>query len=571
MAWSRYFLFAWCAVYRYDLRVETGVDQQKIKEYEARVIDWMGSQGVLFQLRYARIISGGSLLKQLGFLLMRVVALLLVCAVIGYFALNRYFKSASYTDKMISRIENSFGLEEIESKSVSKSKGNMNFSKLYLKGGEDCFFYELEAKGIGAPVKFMDGITTEWNPSQIKMDLAEFSLKGGGSPEEMEKSFAGVVESLKGEGITSILINDFSCDWGYTKVNYGRISNSKLNANLVNGVWEISLLGGTFQQNWLQGFSLNSGELKVTPTGIIISSLDLTKQESVLKLRGEIKGPASTPLFDLNGEFEYLEVSQLIDLDYVDVSRYLQGHISGDLKLSGSSNQKIRMTGQASISEGDGITIRERWPILKALSIIDMNHSFRKVDFTTGSFQFATENNTLELNEIDFVESDHVLLKGALSVRLPNQQEAADLVGIVLTENFSNKKITDSAFAQRLEDERISLTDALGRANEGETSIFTEMTLNESRDIEENTNDAEEEILLKEMRIHRINGNLSIAVLKATFEDNERLAKAYPANEDGWCLLPIEVKNSTFASISEVEGDEILGVAKNKKSEIDFE
>ena len=97
------------------------------------------------------------------------------------------------------------------------------------------------------------------------------------------------------------------------------------------------------------------------------------------------------------------------------------------------------------------------------------------------------------------------------------------------------------------------------------------MTLNESRDIEENTNDAEEEILLKEMRIHRINGNLSIAVLKATFEDNERLAKAYPANEDGWCLLPIEVKNSTFASISEVEGDEILGVAKNKKSEIDFE
>lgn len=559
-------------IYHYDLRVETGVDQQKIKEYEARVIDWMGSQGVLFQLRYARVISGGSLLKQLGFLLMRIVALLLICAVIGYFALNYYFKTDSYKAKMVSRIENSFSLEEIESKSVSKSKGNMNFKRLYLKGGEDCFFYELEGEGISAPVQYMDGITSEWNPSHIKMNSAEFSLKGGGALAEMEKSFAGVVESFKGEGITSILIDNFSCDWGYTKVNYGRISNSKFNANLVNGVWEITLEGGTFQQNWLKGFSLNSGELKVTPTGITLSSLDLTKQDSVLTLRGEIGGPVSSPLFDLSGKFERLEVSQLINLDYVDVSRYLEGDISGDLKISGSSNQNIRITGQASISEGDQITIRERWPILKALSIIDMNHSFRKVDFTKGSFQFATENNTLKLSEIDFVESDHFALKGDLSARLPNQKEAADFVGIILTENFSDGKVTDSSFSQQLEDERISLTDALGRVNEGKTSIFTEVKLNkESLNLVQDTNIAEGEILLKEMRTHRINGNLSIAVSKGTFKDNERLAKAYPANEDGWCLLPIEVIDSTFSSISQTESDVILGVSQKKETETNFE
>jgi hypothetical protein len=104
---------------------------------------------------------------------------------------------------------------------------------------------------------------------------------------------------------------------------------------------------------------------------------------------------------------------------------FVDGSISGDFKVSGSTNSSdgIGFEGQVAMDGTDMISLRERIHLLKALSVVDYSRNYHRVDFREGSFFLKTRRGGMEITEIDLKAEDLFTLQGAFSVRLPTQQE----------------------------------------------------------------------------------------------------------------------------------------------------
>ena len=181
-------------------------------------------------------------------------------------------------------------------------------------------------------------------------------------------------------------------------------------------------------------------------------------------LKGAISGPVNMPTSDLAGNFKSLPIEKLIKIEGVNEREYIEGTISGNLAIGGSSNRQVEMSGQVKLDENDSVTIRERWSLLRALSILDNERTYLRIDFNQGGFAFSTGGGGMEVSEINLNAGNKARLLGGFKTRLPTQAEAAETLGIKLTNNFS-LDYTDSSAAQELENDRLridSLDDELG-------------------------------------------------------------------------------------------------------------
>jgi hypothetical protein len=104
---------------------------------------------------------------------------------------------------------------------------------------------------------------------------------------------------------------------------------------------------------------------------------------------------------------------------------FVEGSISGDFKVSGSTNSSdgIGFEGQVTMDGTDMVSLRERIHLLKALSVVDYSRNYHRVDFREGSFLLKTQRGGMQLTEIDLKADDLFTLQGAFTVRLPTQQE----------------------------------------------------------------------------------------------------------------------------------------------------
>ena len=519
-------------------------------------------------MRYAKTIGSRSLFKNIGSLMVRLLIVLAVVAGLGYLLLKRHFSSEGYQEKITELVAESVGAGEIEMKGFSRQQGSGGYRDLEITGGESSFFSNAKFDGLSAPFSFLAGVTEDWTPDTLKIESANVSLKAGGTEEEMSAAFSRVLESLGGKGLTLIRIEDLSCDWGYSKLTFGRIENTDFRAILENGRWKVTFQGGRFRQNWLAGFTIEEASLFVDENGIEVESLSLLLEAGRLNLSGKVSGPIEMPEFDLKGDFSNLPLEKLIKVDGVDTRDYLEVRISGNLAIRGSTNRRIKISGEASLQEDDLITIRERWPLLKAISIIDNERSYRRIDFTEGSFGFSSEGGGVEVRDIKLLAKDTARLEGGFSTKLPTQQEAADRLGIILTDKFSDA-LTDTSAAQKMEDDRFSLTEAAGGGRRVD-DIDLENTLTKDlseADRKQLSAKALEGLRLKEeMKIHRINGQLKLAVPKSAFRDNENLSILYPVDSNGWRWISMEL-DTIFTEISQVANDRILDQGRSRNLE----
>jgi len=544
--------------------VEKQVDQQRLNDYQNRVSDWISRQGVFFQLRYARTIGSRSIVKQLGGLMIRGVFLMLILAVIGFFVLRHYYSSSAYQNKITSQLKEALGAEEVEPSGFSRDSNTGRFRSLEIEGGKRTFFYRAKLEGLNGVFSFFTGVTQDWNPATVRIKKANFELKAGGAQEKMEASFASLLESLKGDGMNLVIIDSLSCDWGYSTLTHGAIRNSAFKAVLKGGSWEVEVAGGTFEQNWLGPVPIEKGILRVNKDGLEVISLKLAFESGRLDLAGDISGPLSMPQFDLEGDFSNLPLEKLINLDGVKTRDYIEGSISGELGISGSSNQRIKISAAVNLAKDDQIVVREKWSLLRALSIIDSDRTYLRLGFPRGSFSFTTEGGGMEIKEIDLVSAESARLVGGVSTRLPSQEEAAKSLGIALTDGFADD-FTDKSSAQSLRDSRFSLKERSGDSSQGIGVDIEESVqggIGRVNDKQLSAKELEGLRLRAEMKIHRINGELRLAVPASAFDDSVKLAELYPKDDEGWRWIPIELKDSTFSSISEEANDKLLAPGK---------
>ena len=546
--------------------MEDPVDQQRLNEYQSKVSDWIGRQGVLFQFRYARTVGAVTLGRHLSGLTLKLVLFLVVAGVCGFFVLNRHFDSPGYGEKVAGQVANALGAGEIEVTGFSRNFGKGDFQFLELKGGEESFFYEAKFEKLRGEFSFLTGVTDSWRPSAISIKKADLRLKAGGSEDEMKLGFSSIIESLKGQGISQIKIEDCSFSWGYSKLTFGRVRNSDFRAVLHEGIWEVELSGGTFQQNWLGPLAIKSADLKIGMGGIKIESLNLESNGGEADLKGSISGPVNMPTFDLAGGFNSLPIEKLIKINGVSTREYIEGRISGDLKIGGSSNRQVELSGQVKLDENDSVTIRERWSLLRALSILDNERTYLRIDFNQGGFAFSTGGGGIEVSEINLNAGNKARLLGSFKTRLPTQAEAAETLGIKLTNNFS-LDYTDSSAAQELENDRMridSRDDELGFGVDIERSIDDgELEVPKAQ---LSVKELEALRMRQEMEVHRILGDLKLAVPASSFNSSKALLEIYPKDELGWRWIPIELNDANFMNLSDKANELLLKQARLRVS-----
>ncbi|MDA7538854.1 hypothetical protein OAG44_00260 [bacterium] len=546
--------------------MEDPVDQQRLNEYQSKVSDWIGRQGVLFQIRYARTVGAVTLGRHLSGLTLKLVLFLVVAGVCGFFVLNRYFDSPGYGERVAGQVANALGAGEVEVTGFSRNFAKGDFQFLELKGGEESFFYEAKFEKLRGEFSFLTGVTDSWRPSAISIKKADLRLKAGGSEDEMKLGFSSIIESLKGQGISQIKIEDCSFSWGYSKLTFGMVRNSDFRAVLHEGIWEVELSGGTFQQNWLGPLAIKSADLKVGMGGIKIESLNLESNGGEADLKGSISGPVNMPTFDLAGGFNSLPIEKLIKINGVSTREYIEGRISGDLKIGGSSNRQVELSGQVKLDEKDSVTIRERWSLLRALSILDNERTYLRIDFNQGGFAFSTGGGGIEVSEINLNAGNKARLLGSFKTRLPTQAEAAETLGIKLTNNFS-LDYTDSSAAQELENDRMridSRDDELGFGVDIERSIDDgELEVPKAQ---LSVKELEALRMRQEMEVHRILGDLKLAVPASSFNSSKALLEIYPKDELGWRWIPIELNDANFMNLSDKANELLLKQARLRVS-----
>ena len=546
--------------------MEDPVDQQRLNEYQSKVSDWIGRQGVLFQFRYARTVGAVTLGRHLSGLTLKLVLFLVVAGVCGFFVLNRYFDSPGYGERVAGQVANALGAGEVEVTGFSRNFAKGDFQFLELKGGEESFFYEAKFEKLRGEFSFLTGVTDSWRPSAISIKKADLRLKAGGSEDEMKLGFSSIIESLKGQGISQIKIEDCSFSWGYSKLTFGMVRNSDFRAVLHEGIWEVELSGGTFQQNWLGPLAIKSADLKVGMGGIKIESLNLESNGGEADLKGSISGPVNMPTFDLAGGFNSLPIEKLIKINGVSTREYIEGRISGDLKIGGSSNRQVELSGQVKLDENDSVTIRERWSLLRALSILDNERTYLRIDFNQGGFAFSTGGGGIEVSEINLNAGNKARLLGSFKTRLPTQAEAAETLGIKLTNNFS-LDYTDSSAAQELENDRMridSRDDELGFGVDIERSIDDgELEVPKAQ---LSVKELEALRMRQEMEVHRILGDLKLAVPASSFNSSKALLEIYPKDELGWRWIPIELNDANFMNLSDKANELLLKQARLRVS-----
>ncbi len=537
-------------------------DEERLQEYQNRVAAWIGNQGMFFQLRYAGIVGNYSLIKQFWNFFLKFLIVVAAAIGIGYLLLNRHFGSESYSEKISDQISEVLGAEDLKASGFSRARGQGSFRELEIEGGDKSFFIEADILALSGPFTFLAGVTEQWSPEEIRLRSATIQLKAGGKEAEMEEAFAGIIESFSGSKLSLVAIDSLNVDWGYSKLTYGTIVGTSFRADWVDGEWLISLSGGSFTQNWLKDLKLKSAEMVCGPEGLEIKSLDLELKGGTVSFSGNIGGSLGMPQFDLIGEFDSLSVDRLIRLTGIRIRQYLSGTISGNLNLKGSTNRVVTTDGRVELKAGNSLIIREQWPVLKMLSVLDINNTYRRVDFDSGSFNFSTADGGLKIENLDLRAGELMWLQGDIETRLPNQKEAADSLGVVLTEGFGKgvvNDVTDVSGAAALEDERISLKRAVnsGRLNDITMDLIEEDEATSGRkNVFLSAKELDEKRLRIAMSVHRVSGNLRLGVRDKAFSEYSSLQKIYPADEKGWRSIPLKF-DTAFSKISSAEAEQL--------------
>jgi hypothetical protein len=135
-----------------------------------------------------------------------------------------------------------------------------------------------------------------------------------------------------------------------------------------------------------------------------------------------------------------------------------------------------------------------------------------------------------------------------------------------LTNNFS-RDYTDSSAAQELENDRMRID---SRDDELAFGVDIERSIGEGElDVPEGQLSFKELEALRmrqEMELHRITGDLKLAVPASGFSSNEALLKIYPKDELGWRWIPIEIRDANFMNIGDKTNELLLKQARQRVS-----
>jgi hypothetical protein len=404
------------------------MESEQSQSFNERLSQWVANQGFWFQVRYSMLGSGskGVALYQLLSISFRLAIFALLVAV-GYWAyLVKRTDGFAYKEGVRSSLQAGLSGKDSEMGSLIETQGQLVINRFACEGGRDTFFSSLEARNIRAKKTLLDGMFRVWNPGTVSIFKLDLSLHAGADDSESAEMIRkALFKELPMIELNSLEVADASIRWGYSERTRGSILNSNLKIQRLENGLKLEFQGGRFSQNWLKKLEIVKLVVLCDPEGMFFEKAEFKQEFGQVDLSGlrvtggerpEIKGTAKVRELDL----ESLVPAALRGI--------VQGSISGDFKVSGSTNTSdgVGFEGLVTMNGKDMITLRERIYLLKALSVVDYVRNYHRADFNEGSFELKTGGGGMTVSNLSLKASDLLTLDGQMRVRLPTPEEARD-------------------------------------------------------------------------------------------------------------------------------------------------
>lgn len=514
------------------------MEAEQEQDFNERLSQWVANQGFWFQVRYSMTGTGGKGAAMFHLLRMafRVMVFMLVVAAGAWVYLAKRTETKRFNDGLQDSLKSALSASELELKGFSKVQGRLEINRLACKGGNETFFTSLEARNIHYKMGFLDGLVGQWDTGTIAISRLDVELHAGADDAESAKNLSeAFFKKSKDVLINSMEITDATLHWGYSERTRGSIENSVLKVQrLENGV-KLNFVGGTFSQNWLRRIEIVSLVVVCDPDGLTFERAEFRRGQGTVDFSGLRVTGGERPLVEGVAKIRKLGLDSVVPLA---LRSFVEGSISGDFKVSGSTNSSdgIGFEGQVSLDGQDTISLRERLHLLKALSVVDYVRNYYRVDFREGSFQMKTGGGGMMITDLKLKAEDLASLEGNLRVRLPTPEETKaaleKTVGAGSAPLFRGDETENEEFASKGDSSDFTLRRAAlaakrardGNIGEGASSLFDRLGLSlEMRRLEEQAAD-------RLSRTLRYEGLFRITLPADAFERAPKLAAQFPVD-----------------------------------------
>ena len=401
------------------------MESEQSQNFNERLSQWVANQGFWFQVRYSMSGTGsrGTILFHLLRLGIRLVVFLLLVAVGSWVFLLKRTESAKYLVDLKDSIQESLGGSETEISGFSQKKGRMEMGRLIGEGGSKTFYNSLEARNIRCKMGVLDGLAGRWDPGPVSISSLNMVLRPGADDADSARALGeALFRQNEKVAVNTVEIGATTLFWGYTERTRGSIENSSLTINRIGSGWRMTFSGGTFSQNWLRNLEIVNLVALVDPDGVTFEKAEFRRGRAEVDFSGLRLTGGERPTVSGTAKIRSLGLEDVLSPV---LTSYLEGTISGDFEVSGSTNsaEGIGFEGVVTLDGRDSIVIRERLQLLEALSVVDYVRNYHRLEFQDGSFRMKTGNGGIRISDLKLKSQDIFTLEGELLARPPTAEE----------------------------------------------------------------------------------------------------------------------------------------------------
>ena len=512
------------------------MESEQSQNFNERLSQWVANQGFWFQIRYSMSGSGttGTAMFHLLKLGYKVLIFLLVVAVCGWVYLFKVTGTKKFNDGLKASIQQGLSASETELKDFSRNHGQLGINRLTCQGGDQTFFTSLEARNIRCKMGLLDGISGQWDTGTVSISVLDLELRAGADDAESAQLLSkALFEKSTRVVINTLEVADATVRWGYSDRTRGAIENSVLKVQRMENGFKLSFKGGTFSQNWLRKLDIVNLVIACDPQGLTFEKAEFQQGLGTVEFSGLKVVGGERPAIAGLAKIRKLALEDIVP---VALKSFIEGSISGDFQVSGSTNSTdgVGFEGQVVLDGQDSITVRERIHLLKALSTVDFVRNYHRVDFREGTFRLKTISGGMEVTDVSLKSEDLFTLEGKMRVRLPTPEETKAAVENQSLSGgspiFNGEDAESSDLEPKMDETDFTLRQAAkatkrikdGFQTDGSTSLSSRLALNlETRHLQAQ---ASERIA----RTLRYEGAFRITIPSDAFERAPRLGQQYP-------------------------------------------
>jgi hypothetical protein len=543
------------------------MEADQTQSFNQKLSQWIASQGFWFQLRHSMSGGGGwamtfNHLTRLGFKIL--IALLVAAAVFGMWLIKRV-DSESFIASLDAGLAKGLSASEAKVVELHRTQGDAQIRRVGVEGGDNSFFRSLDAGNIRFKMPLMAGISGTWRAGTLQAKWLEADVKGGADTQAQAKLLGDALfKDWEGFDFSSVEVDEASIRWGDSAIRRGgsqraagRIEKSRLIATRSPEGWRLVFTGGRFSQNWLRDLAIQSLVIELGRGGLQVKEGKFKCGEGTVAFRDVAVSGGDKPR--ISGKVEFTKVA-LASLLPESATRMMEGEISGELSMSGSTNTTdgIQFEGDVKLAEGSMISLREeRIELLKSLALADRFNSYRKIDFTRGSFHLKTGEGLLKLTRVDLVAGELMTMQGVLDVRYPNQKELEGAEGTNVPTRFA-PAFDPKATSESGKGEDLTLNKAGKQsAAAAKNAESKNMEIFDRRAQERINTQLEQEEMIRRAQALRCSGGMRITIPGDAFDRNLLLRETFPV-DPGTGRIALDVPlDGTIYELTRRQAEEI--------------